>query len=79
MRIFVNEIMVGLIDTDEIISKGNYRSRKGCSIDDLTLEKRLLCNCSMQHVEKTVHNFTDLESCYDRQLVNVCGVVEEAV
>ena len=30
-------------------------------------------------MEQTVHNFTDLDSCYDRQLANVCRVVEEAV
>ena len=33
----------------------------------------------MQNMEQTVHNFTDLESCYDRQLANLCRVVEEAV
>ena len=33
----------------------------------------------MQNMEQTVHNFTDLDSCYDRQLANVCRVVEEAV
>ena len=38
MRAFVNE-NGGLIETDEIIHKGNYGSRKGCSIDDLMLEK----------------------------------------
>ena len=30
-------------------------------------------------MEKKVQKFTDLESCYDRQLVNVCGLVEEVV
>ena len=79
MRIFVNERMVGVIETDERISKGNYGSRKGYSIDDLMIEKRLLCDCSMRNMEQTVHNFADLESCYDRQLANVCGVVKESV
>ena len=37
--IFVNERMVGVIETDERISKGNCRSRKGHSIDDLMLKK----------------------------------------
>ena len=30
-------------------------------------------------MEQTVHNFTDLESCYYRQLSNVCGVAEEVI
>ena len=79
MRIFVNEIMVGVIETDKRISKGNYGSRKGYSIEDLILEKRLLHNCNMKILEQTVHNFTYIASYYDRQLANVCGVVEEAV
>ena len=33
----------------------------------------------MQNMEKKIHNFTDLGSCYDGQLSNVRGVVEEAV
>ena len=39
MRVSSNEIMVGSIETDEIISKGNYGSKKGYSIYDLILEK----------------------------------------
>ena len=61
MRVFVDERMVGLIETDEIISKGNYGSIKVYSIDDLILEKILSHDCSMQNMEETVHNFTDLE------------------
>ena len=48
---FFNERMVGLIETNDRISKGNYGSRKGYSIDYLTLEKRLLYDCSMQNME----------------------------
>ena len=51
MRIFVNERMVGVIEKYEIISKGNYGSRKGCSMCYLTLEKKLLHDCSMQNME----------------------------
>ena len=51
MIIFVNERMVGVIEKDETISKGNYGSRKGYSIDDLVLEKRLFRDCSMQNME----------------------------
>ena len=68
MRVFINEIMVGLIDTDEIISKVYWGSRKGHYADDLILEKILLFYCSMQNMEEIVHNFTNLESWYDSQL-----------
>ena len=37
MRIFVNERIVGVIETDKRISKLNYWYRKGYSIDDLML------------------------------------------
>ena len=30
-------------------------------------------------MEETVHNFKDLESCYNRQLEIFCGVAEEAI
>ena len=69
--------MAGIIEEDEIMSKGNYGSRKGYLIDDLTLENKLLHDWSMHNVQPTIHNFTDLESCYDRKLANACGVVEE--
>ena len=69
--------MVGVIETDEKISKGNCRSRKRCSADDLILEKIFLCDCSMKNMEQTVYNFTYLESYYNRQLENVHGVAEE--
>ena len=60
MTIFVNERMVGAIKTDEILSKRNYRSTKGCSIDDLILENALLHDCSINNVEQKVHNFACL-------------------
>ena len=33
----------------------------------------------MQNMEETVHNVTDLESCYYLKLENACIVVEEVV
>ena len=41
MIIFVNERMIGVIETVERISKGNRGSIKGRSIEDLMLEKIL--------------------------------------
>ena len=51
MRFFVNKRIVGVIETDEIIPKGNFGSRKWYSIDNLILEKRLLHDYSMQIME----------------------------
>ena len=49
MRIFVNERMVGTIEKDGIIPKENYEPKKGCSIDDLMLEKRLMHDYGMKN------------------------------
>ena len=62
MRIFVSKRMAGKIKKDERKSKGNYGARKGCSIDDLTLEKRLLHDYSVQNMKPTMHDLTDLQS-----------------
>ena len=40
--IFFNERMFGVIEADERISKGNYVSREGRSIDDLIIEKNII-------------------------------------
>ena len=58
--------------------KVNCSSIKVYSIDDSMLEKTLLCDYSAQNMKLTMHDLTDLQSCYDMQLSNVCGVVEEA-
>ena len=59
------------------MSKGNYGSRKGYSIDDLTLGKRLLHDCIIQNIQPTMHGLIDLQCFYDRQLANACRLVEE--
>jgi len=43
------------------------------------LEKRLIYNNSKIQYEETVHNITDLEACYDRQLANIGSIVKESV
>ena len=46
-------------------------------IDDLPLGKWLSPDFSMKNMEPSIHNFTTLESCIDRQLANVFRVAEE--
>ena len=59
------------------MSKGKFGSIKGHSIDDLTLEKMLFHDFSIQKTQPTMRDLTDLKSCCDKQLENVCVVVEK--
>ena len=48
-------------------------------IDEIILEKRLLYDSSIRTNKPYIYVMTDLEACYNRQLVNIGGIVEEAV
>lgn len=79
MWIFLGQRNIGRIENDLRLSKFNYSSRKGNSIDEIILEKRLLYNVSIRDCNEMIHIITDLESCYDRQLANLVSMVEESV
>ena len=49
------------------------------SIETAILQKRLIFDNSLIESTPTIYNFTDLKSCYDRQLANVGSIVEESV
>ena len=68
-----------LIESDNRFSTANYGSRKNYSIETAILQKRLIFDHSLLETKPTAHNFTDLQSCYDRQLANVGSIVEESV
>ena len=68
-----------LIEKDNRFSKANYGSRKNYSIETAILQKRLIFDNSLIEMKPSTHNFTDLKSCYDRQLANVGSIVEELV
>ena len=38
-----------------------------------------MCDNSLLETKQTIYNFTDLQSCYDRQLANIGSIVEESV
>ena len=59
--------------------KYNFESWKNYTIEEAILEKRLIYDCSIFNRKLTIHIITDLEACYDRQLSNICGMVEESV
>ena len=77
MRIYLNDNEDELIEKDERISKSNYGSRKNYSIESAILEKRLVIDKSLLSCKPTIYHIIDLKSCYDRQLVNIGGLIEE--
>jgi len=79
MRIFLNDEKEERIETDRRVSKSNYGSRKNYSIETALLEKRLIMDNSMIKGQPTIYHLTDLKSCYDRQLMNIGGLIEESM
>ena len=77
MWIFLPSDEEEIIEADNKFSKTNYGSRKNFSIETAILEKRLVLDNSMLTTKQMVHNFTDLKSCYNRQLANIGSIIEE--
>ena len=67
-----------IIKKDSRFSKSNYGSRKNYSIESALLEKRLILDHSLLSYKVTIYCLTDLQSCYDRQLLNIGGIIEES-
>ena len=79
MRIFIGGRNDENVENDSRISKFNYGSRKSYSIDEALLEKRLMYDTSIRDGQPMIHNISDLKACYDRQLPNIGGIVQESV
>ena len=79
MRLYMNDEKEEVIETDKRISKSNYGSRKNYSIESAILEKRLIIDNSLITCNSTIYHLTDLKSCYDRQLINIGGLIEESI
>ena len=79
MRTYLNDNKEELIEEDERISKSNHGSRKNYSIENVILEKRLAMGKSLISCKKTISHLTDLKSCYDWQLANIGGSIEESI
>ena len=58
----------GNIKSDERVSKSNYGSRPGHSIEDAILEKRLVFDNIIVTGSHNIHAMTDLQACHDREL-----------
>ena len=67
------------VEIDNRMSKHNFGSRKWYSIESAILEKRLLHDTSRCTRESNAHLLLDLESCYNRQIPILGGMVEESL
>ena len=67
------------IENDTRLSKFNYRLRKYYLIETILLEKRLIYDLSTWNNYPIIYNVTDLEACYDRQLLIISGLMQELV
>ena len=79
MRIFLGDEGKEMIECDNRFSKANHGSRKNYSIESALLEKRLIFDNSMLSCKETICTIADLQSCYDRQLAEIRGILEESV
>ena len=79
MRIFIGGRANNAIESDSRVSKFNYGSRTNYSIDNAILEKRLMYDLALRDGSEMMHNISDLEACYDRQLPNIGCLIEESV
>jgi len=78
MRIYLGDDEEEIIENDCRFSKANYGSRRNYSIETALLEKRLIFDNSMLSGKETIYTITDLQACYDRQLVEIGSIVEES-
>ena len=78
MRMYLDDGEEEIIETDNRFSKSNYGSRKNYSIESALLEKQLILDHSLLSCNLTIYCLTDLQSCYDRQLSNIGGMIEES-
>ena len=79
MRIQLGGDAKELFEEDNRFSKANYGSRRNYSIESAILEKRLAIDNSLLSGQSMTHHMTDLKACYDRQLAEVGGILEESV
>jgi len=79
MKIYLGDKNEELIERDSRFSKANYGSRKNYSIESALLEKRLIFDNSMLSGKETIYTLIDLQSCYDRQLANIGGIIEKSI
>ena len=75
MRIVVNIRNKLNIESDYRVSKSNYGSRPGCSIEHAILDKRLVFGNILVTGNHAIYAITDLQACYDRKLSKIGSIV----
>jgi len=75
MRIYISDRNKERIESDDRVAKANYRSRPTYSIETAILKKRLIYDLRKLTRNPILHNMTDLEACYDRQLQNIASIL----
>ena len=78
MMIFVNFRNKGNMESDERVSKRNYGSRPGCSIEDDISEKMVFDN-SLVIGNHNIYAMTDLQAYCDRQISKIGSIVKDSV
>ena len=79
MRIFLGSRIAENYENDDRMSNHDYGSRKGHSIESASLEERLMFDLPKKIEKPNAHTMSDLEVCYDRQLPNIGGILEDSV
>ena len=77
--IYLNDRKEELIETDGRFSKANCGFRKNYSTETDMLEKKLIFNSSLLTTKLNTYTLSDLQSCYDCQLVSGGGTIEELI
>ena len=67
------------VENDERLSKYNYGSIIEHSIETVALEKRLMFDYAKKTEEANVGATSCLKACYDRQMPELCGLVEGTI
>ena len=79
MRIYLGGDDEEMIENDNRFLKANYGSRKNYSIESTILEKRLIMDNSLLSRKLAIYYLTDVQACYNWQLAEVSGILEESV
>ena len=67
------------IECNNRISKISFKSWLNYSIDTAILWKRLIYNISKLDRVLTAYNVTDLEVCYNKNLLNIRNIIQETI
>ena len=78
MQMHLEDTEEEIIKTDSRFSNANCSSRKKYLMKSTLLEKRLALDYSLLLCKLTIHSLTNLQSCCNRQLLNIGGIIEES-